>query len=348
MAVELFVPGRLCLFGEHSDWAGGYRPLNPEIEKGYTLVCGTNQGLHARAERLADKLLLSSTEPDGQTRGPIELPLAPERLLAEARGGGYWSYMAGTAYQILSRYPVDGLRLDNTQTDLPLKKGLSSSAAACVLMARAFNRLYGLGLDTREEMELAYLGEITTPSRCGRMDQICAYGGQPALMSFDGEGVEIELLRPGGPLHLVIVDLGGEKDTRRILADLNACYPATGGEIAQGVRRLLGPLNKELVLRAKGALEAGDGRRLGELMSEAQALFDRYAAPASPRELASPLLHRTLAHPALGPLIWGGKGVGSQGDGAAQLVARGADEARRAMALIERELGMGCLEIEIA
>ena len=22
--VELFVPGRLCLFGEHSDWAGSY------------------------------------------------------------------------------------------------------------------------------------------------------------------------------------------------------------------------------------------------------------------------------------------------------------------------------------
>ncbi len=23
-SVELFVPGRLCLFGEHSDWAGSY------------------------------------------------------------------------------------------------------------------------------------------------------------------------------------------------------------------------------------------------------------------------------------------------------------------------------------
>jgi galactokinase len=24
--MKLFVPGRICLFGEHSDWAGGYRP----------------------------------------------------------------------------------------------------------------------------------------------------------------------------------------------------------------------------------------------------------------------------------------------------------------------------------
>ncbi|MBU1950761.1 MAG: galactokinase family protein, partial [Candidatus Eisenbacteria bacterium] len=26
---QLFVPGRVCLFGEHSDWAGAYRVQNP-------------------------------------------------------------------------------------------------------------------------------------------------------------------------------------------------------------------------------------------------------------------------------------------------------------------------------
>jgi len=25
--IELFVPGRVCLFGEHSDWAGSYLRL---------------------------------------------------------------------------------------------------------------------------------------------------------------------------------------------------------------------------------------------------------------------------------------------------------------------------------
>ncbi len=32
--MKIFVPGRLCLFGEHSDGAGGYRRLNPELGKG--------------------------------------------------------------------------------------------------------------------------------------------------------------------------------------------------------------------------------------------------------------------------------------------------------------------------
>jgi hypothetical protein len=40
--MKIFVPGRVCLFGEHSDWAGGYRRINAEIEKGYTLLAGTN------------------------------------------------------------------------------------------------------------------------------------------------------------------------------------------------------------------------------------------------------------------------------------------------------------------
>ncbi len=32
--MKIFVPGRICLVGEHSDWAGGYRRINAQIEKG--------------------------------------------------------------------------------------------------------------------------------------------------------------------------------------------------------------------------------------------------------------------------------------------------------------------------
>ena len=41
-------------------------------------------------------------------------------------------------------------------------------------MARAFNRVYGLQLTVRGEMEVAYQGERLTPSMCGRMDQVHA------------------------------------------------------------------------------------------------------------------------------------------------------------------------------
>jgi hypothetical protein len=31
---ELFVPGRVCLFGEHSDWAGSFTRFNADITPG--------------------------------------------------------------------------------------------------------------------------------------------------------------------------------------------------------------------------------------------------------------------------------------------------------------------------
>ena len=32
--VEVFTPGRLCILGEHSDWAGVYRVTNPSVSYG--------------------------------------------------------------------------------------------------------------------------------------------------------------------------------------------------------------------------------------------------------------------------------------------------------------------------
>ncbi len=59
--MKLFVPGRICLVGEHSDWAGGYRRINAEIEKGYTLITGTDQGIYAEVSPHPTSLVLTST-----------------------------------------------------------------------------------------------------------------------------------------------------------------------------------------------------------------------------------------------------------------------------------------------
>ena len=59
--------------------------------------------------------------------------------------------------------------------------------------------------------------------------------------------------------------------------------------------------------------------------------------PASPA-LDAPRLRELLDHPAVAELAHGGKGVGSQGDGCAQLVARGASERAALARRLEREL----------
>ncbi len=87
--MKIFVPGRICLFGEHSDWAGGYRRTNPELEKGYTIITGTNQGIYAEVRPHPKKFILNSTDADGTSMGSFELPMEREALLAEAEVGGF-------------------------------------------------------------------------------------------------------------------------------------------------------------------------------------------------------------------------------------------------------------------
>jgi galactokinase len=345
--VQLEVPGRLCLFGEHSDWAGGYRSTHPELHRGFCIVAGTDQGLTARAEPCAQRFEIASVPPGGERIGPLVVDLQPEALAQAASSTGFFSYATGVAAEMVMRYPVGGLRVEIFRSDLPIGKGLSSSAAVCVLVARAFSRVYGLGLSVQEEMDLAYRGERRAGSECGRMDQVCALGRRLSLLVFDGDDLQLEPMAPLGSIWLLVVDLRSAKDTRRILSDLNRCFPDTLGSVAEGVREALGPRNAELVERARQALVAGDARAVGALMSEAQERFDRSIAPACP-ELRAPRLHELLEHSLVHELAWGGKGVGSQGDGCAQLVARGPEERRGLQQGLENQLGVACLPLTIA
>lgn len=345
--MRLFVPGRLCLFGEHSDWAGSLRAVEPSLTPGRCLVAGIDRGLHAEVDTRPSTLELATVLADGGARGPVSLPADVEALAATAAAGGFFSYAAGVAAEVMARFAVGGLAVQVTASDLPIARGLSSSAAICVLVARAYNRLYDLGLTPRDEMELAYAGERRTGSACGRMDQICALGRRPALLTFDGDDLAIEALIPGARFDLLVVDLGAGKDTRRILTDLHACFPSTPGPLADGVRRALGPLNLALVADACAALTTGDAAALGRLMTAAQRTFDRLVVPAS-AELRAPRLHALLAHPAVAELAWGGKGVGSQGDGAAQLVTRGPAERDALAARLTADLDVVCLPVTIA
>jgi galactokinase len=347
--LDLFVPGRICLFGEHSDWAGGFRKTDPTIPVGKCLISGTNQGLYALVAKCDDDCLILKSTLDHGEHMEITISLEDEALLTEATCGSLWSYICGVTFQMRKVHPeIGGFVLDNYKTTLPVKKGLSSSAAVCVLTARAINLLYGLNLTKREEMEFAFLGETTTPSKCGRMDQGCAFGVKPVLMTFDGDSLEVdEEVEIGGPLHLIIVDLCAAKNTSAILSDLQNAYPEATCDVTRGVQKLLGETNHIIMDEALEALREGDAKLVGECMTRAQAEFDTYAIPASPEHLTSPLLHRLLDCTKLKEHVYGGKGVGSQGDGSAQFVAKSYADQATAIKLIEEEYGMMCLPLTL-
>lgn len=320
--IELFVPGRLCLFGEHSDWAGKYRSMNSQLVAGEAIVTGTEQGIYATVERSDNFEMTCSAESLKDIWQDFECPMNAEALKDVAHSGSFFSYCAGVASYMLEWYQMGGVKIHLHKMTLPIKSGLSSSAAICVLVARAFNELYHLNLSTMGEMNIAYVGELRTASRCGRLDQACAFGVRPVLMRFDGEEIDVTRLNVKNNLYWVFADLHASKDTVRILKDLNKGFPFADNDKERAIQDALGPINHEIISRALTYMKEGDAEALGKLMTEAQAIFDEKVAPMCPTELQSPVLHKTLADPQLKALSYGGKGVGSQGDGSIQFLAK--------------------------
>src|SRR3989339_1389288 len=111
--MNIFVPGRICLFGEHSDWAGSYRRINAELEKGFTIISGTNHGLHAEVKPHPTKFIIRSKIGDDANIKSLEIPMDRNALLEEAEKGGFFSYAAGVAYQVVTHYRVRGLEINN-------------------------------------------------------------------------------------------------------------------------------------------------------------------------------------------------------------------------------------------
>lgn len=319
---ELFVPGRLCLFGEHSDWAGKYRTMNADIVAGAAIVSGIEQGIYATVERDSHFSVISTAPEITDIWQDFSCRMDSHELKEVAKSGSFFCYCAGVASYMLEWYKVGGVKITITKMTLPIKSGLSSSAAICVLVARAFNLMYNLNLSTMGEMNIAYWGELRTSSRCGRLDQACAFGVHPVLMTFDAEEVEVKNFNIKETLHWVFSDLNGQKDTIKILTDLNKAFPFAEGERENNVQYALGELNQKTVKEAIRLMEDGQVEELGRLMTQAQADFDKYITPMCPSQLTSPKLHNMLADERVKALTYGGKGVGSHGDGSVQFLAK--------------------------
>ena len=331
--IKLFVPGRLCLFGEHTDWAGHYRTMNADIAPGAAIVTGIEQGIYAEVEKSSIFELYSEASEIEGVWQDFSCRMDEVELKRIAKSGSFFCYCAGVASYMLEWYKVGGVRIRITSMTLPMKSGLSSSAAICVLVARAFNLLYNLNLNTLGEMNIAYVGELRTSSRCGRLDQACAFGVKPNLMTFDGDEIEVRSLNVKTHLYWVFADLCAEKDTIKILSDLNKAYPFPTTDADRAEHEALGQQNLDIVHRAIQYMAEGDAESLGRLMTEAEALFDEKVVPMSPA-LRSPKLHSVLQDPDIQPLVWGGKGVGSHGDGSVQFLARSAEAQQQLMAYL--------------
>jgi galactokinase len=255
-----------------------------------------------------------------------------------AKSGDFCSYVAGTALVLLTEYPtISGLKLSITECDLPVGKGLSSSGAVCVLIAQAFNEVYSLQLSTEKVMDLAYRGERQTGSQCGRMDQGCAYPIQPIVMDFSGEYPSIFPIQLVRDLFFLIVEIGDErKNTLEILRQLNDNLRKDLSS-GIGVRRFFN--NDHIIEKFIDSIQKGDAEEAGRRMNEFQELFDECLKPVC-QELEAPRLHSLLNFASKQPGIYGGKSIGSGGEGSALFIVKDQNTQHRFQQLVMQEFQM--------
>lgn len=308
-SVKLFVPGRLCLIGEHSDWSSTYKNKNNDIILGKAISTSLDIGIFAYAS-ISDKYIINYLDDKKINTSDVSLGLHDN----------FFKYIFSVISILDDKYNVSGINLNIYKVTLPMKKGLASSAAICLLTVRAFNILYKLNLSREEEIEISFVAEKNIGSKCGILDQVSVSSIGTKLINFNSKTTSNNIV-VSKDVHMVIVDLMSRKDTIKILSDLNMCYPFPKNKKEEAVHNFLGKQNEEFVLKAKKCLEKGDVKGFGRVYTSYQKSFDKALRPCS-SELEAPILHKILSDSYIKELIYGGKGCGSGGDGSAQFVCK--------------------------
>jgi len=278
-------PGRVCLVGDHCDWAGGF-----------SLAASIPLRVTATVRPRLDRLLVVESRVSGGTiRGSYSFDEPGFSADDPLR------YAAAAVAALRDR----GIVLKGTElrvsSDLPARRGLGSSAAFTLVTVKALARGAGVNLSPLELAEIAYEAEHDLLGiACGRMDQAAAVHTRPVFLDFTGAAMRVEEIDLPIHIHLVLGDAGGAKDTVTILETLHqkrfseaGSAGAAGAPRARGVAFAFDELFPELVRRGRDALLAGDRRALGESMTVSQAVYDEYLLPACD-ELSAPGMHRLL------------------------------------------------------
>ncbi|MBW2229551.1 MAG: galactokinase [Deltaproteobacteria bacterium] len=286
-------PGRVNLIGEHTDYT-----------EGLVLPCAIDRHTLVLAAPAAGDRIRVFAE---------DLEAGVEIEAGAPRRSGDWSDYVKAVVDSLAALGHRVPALDMTiASRLPMRSGLSSSAALGLAVARAFDRAAGLGLDSRTLAELVHRGECEFVGiGCGILDQFAsALGRRGHALRIDCRTRAV-LERPfaGEGLALLILHSGVE----RRLADglygqrVAECQAAIAAARQHGIAKpgdrtlrdltpqLLPALERDLepVLfrRARhvvtenarvddfcAAMERGDSDALGQILAAGQrSLRDDYA-----------------------------------------------------------------------
>ncbi len=170
-ARAFFAPGRANLLGAHLDYNGGC-VLPVALSKGTCVI------MTPRPDR---RLRLRSTQFPGQ---PVELEIDE---LTPRRTAGWSAYLEGALYECRRVWgEFQGFNID-VCSDLPMAKGLSSSASIESVIVFAMAHWMDVNTTPDEMIRLAHAAETEYVGvRCGILDQTAIFLAKPdSLLVFD-------------------------------------------------------------------------------------------------------------------------------------------------------------------
>ena len=238
--VHSSAPGKVILFGEHAVVYGEPAVAVPvtEVEARASVVpAQMGRGLTLVASDLGESFALN--------RAPEGEPLA---------------LAARLTLDFLGVSPPDATL--TVRSTIPIASGLGSGAAVSTALVRALAHFFGQALEPAEVSTLVYEVEKIhhgTPS--GIDNTVIAYGRPVYFVRGVPSGPMP--LSVGAPFSLLIGDTGLPSPTRQLVSSVRARREQDRTE-CDGILKRIGSIAR----RGRRAVEAGQVRRLGPLMTE--------------------------------------------------------------------------------
>lgn len=333
--IKLYVPGRLGILGEISDLVSPYLANNSDLIPGHAIAVTMDKGIYSTVKK--SEMLVFQYSPYY-----IKTSISKTNLKKLAKSDMFCSYVCGTVLYIINNYDVRGIDIKINKMDLLIQKGLSSSAAICITVAKAYNELYNLNLTDSDIEKIAYEGEHLAKSKCGYLDQRSIMNNDICHLIFKQNCVESIPISVKKDVNILIVDLNQKKDTKKIMDFFNNALRHKKNFNNKLVYEILGEKNKFFIEAAINSLENGNLENFGKILTDYQKSIDKLGEYCD--ELKAPTLHKLFSDTKINKLTYGYKGVGSGGDGSALLICKGKATQEELLKYIKKTYNMNSIK----
>jgi mevalonate kinase len=156
------------------------------------------------------------------------------------------------------KLPLNGLRI-RIDSEIPLGRGLGSSAATAIAIVRSLFSFYGEKLSQKELFSLVQIAETHAHGNPSGIDMTVAASENPVWFQKGKEAVPLIACRP---LYMVVADTGRIGDTRTAVENVRKIYHSQPEKIQKSLEQI-----EKIAYVAKDALLEENIYLLGELLN---------------------------------------------------------------------------------